>query len=654
MRKEHPAHDAPRRARRVRRLPVLLLVSLALLGVRPAIPEARGQEPAVRREDNLVYFNLQNVDIRSALESISEVLGINYVMGGSVQPGLLVTINISEGIPIEEVPDVLDSVLRTYNLTLLRTGDIFTVIPAQDVSEGLLPGGTPTKTQVYVYYLRNANAVDLANVLSQLFQGSAPPGGYTRRSAPSEALSERLEGQQLDFEQPQETPEDAVQVRPQFTPEEFGQVAISGELVGQTSIVPDENTNSLIIRTAPENYPTIEETIRKLDLRPLQVLIEVTIAEILLDESTQFGIDFLITQPDIIGDNDTQTEIELRDPSPIDAGLRVRILDAADVDATFRALAADSRVNVLSTPRILSVNNKEARILVGSEVPFVQFQRSTIAESVDRVVQFRNVGLELTVTPRINPDRYVSLDLLQQVSSLTADVLFDAPIITTREAETSLIVGDRQTVVLGGLIEDRKEKRKSGIPILKDIPILGLLFGSRSTRTIKTELVITLTPYIVDTDLEMQNLRQDIESGTEFYRKDLEKRRKEGRLVPGQLKPGPERARVSPSGAQADSVSRAPATLPDSIAAPAPTFPDSIAAPAPTLRDSVAASSLTPPDSTPGGLPPQEPAPTRVAPPPENGTMEDAPRSLGLLRARRVGEPRPAAFVRDAAAAESP
>jgi type II secretory pathway component GspD/PulD (secretin) len=245
----------------------------------------------------------------------------------------------------------------------------------------------------------------------------------------------------------------------------------------------------------------------------------------------------------------------------------VRILDAGDVDATLRALAADSRVNVLSTPRILSVNNNEARILVGSEVPFVQFQRSTIAESVDRVVQFRNVGLELTVTPRINPDRYVTLDLLQQVSSLSPDVLFDAPIITTREAETSLVVGDRQTVVLGGLIEDRKEKRKSGVPILKDIPILGWLFGSTETRTVKTELVITLTPYIVGSDEELQAVRGEIEAGTEFYRDELQERIDEGRPVPGQL--GPQRAPGEP--------------------APQPVAPSPV---------------LTPPAELPGGVPP--------------------------------------------------
>ena len=109
--------------------PVLAILLLGGAGLLPG--HAAAQQPEVRREDDRIYFDLQNVDIRSALETISEVMGISYVMGGSVQPGQLVTIQTPGGVPIEEVPDVLDGVLRTYNLTLVRTGDVFTVIPAQ-------------------------------------------------------------------------------------------------------------------------------------------------------------------------------------------------------------------------------------------------------------------------------------------------------------------------------------------------------------------------------------------------------------------------------------------------------------------------------------------------------------------------------------------
>jgi type II secretory pathway component GspD/PulD (secretin) len=527
-----------------------LLAALFLVSAlaAPAVAPARAQEPGVRREGGLVYFNLQNVDIRSALDTISQVLGISYVLGGSVPTGTPITISTAAGIPLEKVPDLLDSVLRTYNLALIKTGDVFTVIQA---GEGQ-PAGEVTRTQVYVYYLRNANAVDVANVLSQLFQGSAPAGGFVRRSPPAQGLSRRLEQQNLPYADTQQNPFGMGGVNdqvPQATEANTPVRVIQGELVGQTSIVPDETTNSLIIKTAPENYPSIQETIAKLDMRPAQVLIEVTIAEITLDKSMQFGIEYLLRGKTEIGGETVRGELELQSPTPIVGGLRAHVFDSGNVDVVLRALAADARVNVLSTPRVLAVNNHEARILIGSEVPFVQFSRATTGEAIDQVVQYRNVGLELTVTPRINPDRYISMDLLQQVSALTNDVLFDAPIITTREAQTSLVVGDNQTIVLGGLMEDRKEKRRNGIPILKDIPVLGWLFGTTSERTVKTELVLTLTPYIVESDQELQRLRQEIESHSELYQKELEKRREEGHFVPGDLTPERmQSAPVAPAG----------------------------------------------------------------------------------------------------------
>ncbi len=569
--------DTPRHGRRKRRAAarpaalaaIVLLSACALL----AAPSAGAQEPGVRREDGLVFFNLQNVDIRSALESISEVLGISYVLGGSVPTGTPITISTAAGIAIEKVPDLLDSVLRTYSLALIKTGDVFTVIQA---GEAGAPTAEAARTQVYVYYLRNANAVDLANVLTQLFQGTAPAGGFTRRSQPTQGLSRRLEQQTLPYAQAQpygQTEGEGQVAQPEQQAPSAVTRIIPGELVGQTFIVPDETTNSLIIKTAPENYASLEETIGKLDVRPPQVLIEVTIAEITLDKSTQFGIEYLLRAKATIAGETVRGELELSNTTPFQGGLRGRVFDSENVNVTLRALAADSRVNVLSTPRVLAVNNHEARILIGSEVPFVQFSRATTGEAIDQVVQYRNVGLELTVTPRINHDRYISMDLLQQVSALSNDVLFDAPIITTREAQTSLVVGDNQTVVLGGLMEERKEKRRNGIPILKDIPVLGWLFGSTSERTVKTELVLTLTPYIVESDAELQGLRREIETHSELYGKELERRREKGHFVPGDLTP--ERLAPPPGGTQ-DGLS-VPAPAPADTTTPAPAPADSLA-----------------------------------------------------------------------------
>jgi general secretion pathway protein D len=213
-----------------------------------------------------------------------------------------------------------------------------------------------------------------------------------------------------------------------------------------------------------------------------------------------------------------------------------------DVRATLRAIAADARVNVLATPSVLARNNEEARILVGSQVPFTQIARSGLSgEVLDRVVQFRDVGTELAIVPTINQDGYVTLSVLQQVSTLTNQTLFGAPIITVREAQTSAVVRDRQTVVIGGLIGSEESRFRRGIPILKDIPLLGYLFRDTERRGRKTELVIFLTPYLVQTDADIERLRErSIErtNSRQQIRRELDRNRLDTvRVVPAEPVP---------------------------------------------------------------------------------------------------------------------
>ena len=184
-------------------------------------------------------------------------------------------------------------------------------------------------------------------------------------------------------------------------------------------------------------------------------------------------------------------------------------LGKVDVRAVLRAIASNSTVNVLSTPEILAVNNREARILVGSKVPFIASTRLGNDVAIDRAVQYQDVGTQLTLIPTINDDGYVSVQLLQEVSSLsnqTVQAALNAPVITTREASTRAIVRDGQTVVIGGLIGTSTELVASGVPFLKDIPGLGYLFRRQSTAKSRTELAIFITPYIVRTDAEADAL----------------------------------------------------------------------------------------------------------------------------------------------------
>jgi general secretion pathway protein D len=192
-----------------------------------------------------------------------------------------------------------------------------------------------------------------------------------------------------------------------------------------------------------------------------------------------------------------------------DFALRVMRVGRVNVDVALSALSSSGEVRIISRPVLLAQNNQEARILIGSERPFVQVFRSlpTDAAVRDQVVQYRDVGTELTLTPTINEDGYVNLQLAQQVSNATAETQFGAPIISTREASTHLFVRDGQTAVIGGLVDRDQSSTRSGVPILKDIPLLGALFGTTTKSSTRSELFLFLTPHIILSDEDTDRVR---------------------------------------------------------------------------------------------------------------------------------------------------
>lgn len=516
---ESARRDDPRPFAGVGPWPGILLTAVLAMTSLPAAP-AIAQEPSVRTSGDSVYLNFRALDVSTALESISQVLGINYVLAGDPQGTL--TMRTRSGIPRERVPAVLETLLRTQDLRVRRDGDLFVVSPVQ---EGAAEGGP--EQEIFVYPLRNANAVEMANLLVTLFGGET--GRFQREQGLGEegALSDQLRGLRLPagvtgIDRGASLEQGARGEAGRRT--EAGRGTASAELIGGLTVVPDERTNAVVVRTAPENYPSLRRTLEELDQRPLQVLIEVVIAEVTLDESSRFGVDFRA----FFG-GDPSGEVRggnLGDfPAPDTAGLFTSVFDPDRVTAVFRALASENRLNVLSTPRILASNNEEASILIGSEVPFAQISSfGGVSDRVVQSVQFRDVGLQLEVVPRVNAAREVSLEVRQQNSSLSSTSFgnLDAPTITTREAETSLVVGDGRTVVLGGLIETQRQRRESGIPVLMEIPLLGNVFRSLERVTTKRELIITLTPYIVASDEEAEELRRRLQERNQWLEDRLE------------------------------------------------------------------------------------------------------------------------------------
>lgn len=365
--------------------------------------------------------------------------------------------------------------------------------------------------RTYVIPLKYALADDLAESIGRLYGifVSSPTG----RSMDDLSLSRSLEGYR-------QREADMFRVRAGMSPSlptqgDTGRAdsarAGPGVLIGQTTLVASGPTNALIIRTAPPNFPLLRETIQALDLRPTQVLFEVTVAEITLGRGDEYGIDW-----DHVGGS-TQTSFgnPAAADSAVSSGLVLRFISLrnADIRAVLRTIASRSKVRVLSTPELLAMNNREARVLVGSRVPFVASTRLGNDVAIDRSVQYENVGTQLTLIPTINEDDYVSVRILQEVSSLTTRTVaaaLDAPVISTREASTRAVIRNGQTAVIAGLIGSSEDDVERGVPLLKDIPLLGWFFKSKSVVRNRTELAIFVTPYVVRSDADADALWQRI------------------------------------------------------------------------------------------------------------------------------------------------
>ena len=273
-------------------------------------------------------------------------------------------------------------------------------------------------------------------------------------------------------------------------------------LTGNVKIVADEETNALLITTFVRNFPAVAELIKQLDILLPQVLIEAQIIEVTLDDDSVFGVEWMWEQRTTLDDKTYQqegaTDFGLADEV---FGLKYGIL-SSKLNAMLHALTKDTKVNILSTPRIMTKNNQEAIINVGQAVPFLVSTQETATGGILTSTDFRDVGVILTVTPRINRSGTVSLDVNQQINSLVEFTLFDAPIISTREASAFVTIKDKQTMVIGGMIKDDKTETVHKTPILGDIPLLGRLFRRTDMRVEKTELMVFITPHVVYTDAD--------------------------------------------------------------------------------------------------------------------------------------------------------
>jgi general secretion pathway protein D len=469
-------------------------VAFTALGVAlgPA-PRARAQDTAaVRVTNDSVRVRFLDADLRAVIQSVGRYLPKPVVTGGI--PAVRVSLETPEPVTRATLATLLAELVEAQGLEYSEDSLFIRIGPKAPPDQSAAAGSSaqardPAQVRLFVVRLKHARAADVAATVNLLFGGS---GAFSGGSGVAGTLSQELERNVV----PPQGPAPAV---PPGEGAGGGAVKMAS-LSGDVTIVPDQLTNSLLVRSSSEDFAVLTEAIDQLDIRPLQVLIEVLIVEARHDRNFSLGAD-LTLPPQGVGDDGT-IGATTTGGGLGDLVIRIMRLSHLDLDAVLRTSQSRGDVTIVSRPVLLASNNTEARFLVGSQRPFVQVSRSlpTDSPSRDQVVQYRDVGTKLTVRPTINQDGYVSLVIQQEINAATGETQFDAPIISTREASTQVLVKDGQTIVLGGLRDLQKDRSQSGVPVLSGIPIFGGLFGSSSRHSTATELYLFLTPRILRTD----------------------------------------------------------------------------------------------------------------------------------------------------------
>jgi general secretion pathway protein D len=289
-------------------------------------------------------------------------------------------------------------------------------------------------------------------------------------------------------------------------------------LAGQVYVVADADSNSVLVMTDPGNFERVRAIIEALDKSVPQVLIKVLIAEVSHDNTMDLGAEFSILNlgPDELGTT-LSSDFSIAALADQTGGLIYKIV-RGDFTATLLALEKVGKLDVLSRPYILTSDNQAANITVGQRVPFITRTQITDAGQVINTIQYEDVGIILDVTPHINAEGLVIMDVSPQISSLTETTVpisetVNAPVFNQRSAQSRVAIRDGQTIVIGGLMEDRKDETVKKVPILGDIPVLGWLFRYRKTTKVKTELLIFLTPHVAHQPGDLKSMSEDEQKG---------------------------------------------------------------------------------------------------------------------------------------------
>jgi general secretion pathway protein D len=433
--------------------------------------------------------------------------------------------------------------------------------------ERLDRGETDNRPQIFEYHVQNSRARDVARVLTQLFSNgqvrtvqaqtapgtiastigstttalggltspggsSAPPGLGTGLSSsqptgmlgapPGGSSSPAPNGLTLAPQGAATPPSDENANGESGNDESAESAPAPGQLaLPPIRVVADEKNNTLVIYARPRDYQMVEEALKRIDVVPLEVLIEATIAEVTLGNDLQYGLQYFFHQHEnqfIFGG--TSTAITAAPIAATFPGFNY-ILGSANANVVLNLLSAITNVHVISSPELLVLDHQSASLLVGAAIPIPTAQiQSTITTGAPIVntVQYVDTGVILKVTPLVNANGQITLDVGQEVSAVAAPSTQTTatsslgPTITERRLQSSVTVQDGETVALGGLIQDTNSNTKNGIPLLSDIPVIGAAFGTTDHNVQRTELLVLLSPKIIHNPADARAATEELRS----------------------------------------------------------------------------------------------------------------------------------------------
>lgn len=464
----------------------LLIINDLSSSIKRLLKIMREIDVNVFENTRMFFFKPKYSDVLTLSNELTEVLTALNLAG--------------EGIALVPIERINSLIVFSSSPTLLKTvlGWI------RKLDEEVITG-----QNIFVYPVQNVKAQDIADILKTLYEAedSSRPRVTPQRAQAGAKDSKRKRSATIRRTKSKQ--------------------AGTG---GRIEIIAFEPTNSLVIYAPPGIYRQMVETILKIDIYPREVLIEAVIAEVTLSDSEKFGIQWSVLHNLSIEnkrfDSLAQSTSGSADfpslastaPSLLSGpsgGLSYIMYRPDKLAAMFVAIASKSKINILQSPSILVRDQQEASIEVGSDIPTATSTTSTITtDTLTQNIEYRTVGIKLKIKPTISEEKTVVLDIEQEVSSKGESVqvgragnLF--PSFTTTKTKTSIVVPNNQGIIIGGIMENKKEKGYQGIPFLSSIPILGNLFRYSVESVTKKELIIFITPHVIVNETEADKLTKN-------------------------------------------------------------------------------------------------------------------------------------------------